>query len=100
MLARFSLFRCRTRRKPQRPPAARPCLERLEDRLTPAFSFGGAFAVGGPASDNAQTVVVDDGGNVYVAGKFGLFGSTVDFDPGPGVFNLTTASPDALYVAK
>lgn len=42
---------------------------------------------------------VDADGNVYSAG---LFQNTVDFDPGPGVFNLTGAAIEELgiYISK
>ncbi len=44
--------------------------------------FGGT---GGTA--NGCSITTDANGNVYTIGTFSL---TVDFDPGPGVFNLTT----------
>ncbi len=42
-------------------------------------------------------VVVDVGGNVYVVG---LFEGTADFDPGPGVFNLTSAPLGEAFICK
>jgi len=39
---------------------------------------------------------LDGNGNLVVAG---YFAGTVDFDPGPGVFNLTT-SPRTIFIAK
>ena len=52
------------------------------------------------ASSNAwassKAVATDAAGNVYVAG---YFQGTVDFDPGPNTFNLTSTSNE-VYVAK
>ncbi|MCE2995079.1 MAG: BspA family leucine-rich repeat surface protein [Cyclobacteriaceae bacterium] len=47
-----------------------------------------AKPLGGTSSDRGIGIITDAGGNVLTAGRFG---STVDFDPGPGVFNLTPA---------
>lgn len=47
---------------------------------------------------NAGTAIrLDKYGNVYVTGNFQ---STVDFDPGPAVFNMTTTGNFASFVAK
>jgi hypothetical protein len=40
----------------------------------------------GGASDYSYDIEVDSSGNVYTAG---VLGGTVDFDPGPGTYNLT-----------
>ena len=42
------------------------------------------------------SIVIDSKKNVY---SVGLFTGTADFDPGPGIFNLTTSNSD-LFVAK
>lgn len=49
--------------------------------------------------NNARTVDVDVKGNVYSAG---LFTYSADFDPGPGVFTLTSTSPSnrSIYISK
>jgi gliding motility-associated-like protein len=41
--------------------------------------------------------VIDDAGNIYTTG---FFWATVDFDDGPGIFNLTAAGGDAVFVLK
>src|SRR5262249_23129366 len=64
-------------------------------------AFGWAFSAGSATSDVGQGLVIDPAGNICVAGKFGPNGGAgVDFDPGPGVVNLTALGYDALYVAK
>ncbi|HBI14409.1 MAG TPA: hypothetical protein DDY20_02645 [Desulfobulbaceae bacterium] len=47
-----------------------------------------AKAIGGPSSDWASEISIDASGNMYTTGSFA---GTVDFDPGPGTFNLTSA---------
>lgn len=50
--------------------------------------------VGGDSTiEQSRAIAVDNQGNIYYAGNFKV---TVDFDPGPGVFNLST-HPLALY---
>jgi hypothetical protein len=48
-----------------------------------------AKQIGGTGYDYGHSIIVDGNGNVYVTGSFR---NTVDFDPGMGVANLTTAS--------
>ena len=55
-----------------------------------AKSFGGFFQM-------LPSVITDGTGNVYVISAF--TGTAIDFDPGPGVFNLTATSYD-VYVLK
>ena len=56
-----------------------------------------ARRVGGTGFDRASDLAVDGGGNVVVAG---YFGGTVDFDPGAGTQNLTSAGSDDAFVLK
>lgn len=65
-------------------------------KLDATGNFVWAKAFSGTAADNANDLAVDVSGNVYITG---LFQATADFDPGPGVFNLTATSND-VYVAK
>jgi Ca2+-binding RTX toxin-like protein len=57
-----------------------------------AFSFGGTtYYYPGPG------VATDAAGNAHV---FGKFEATVDFDPGPGTFPLTSSGGPDTYVVK
>lgn len=62
---------------------------------TGAFVWGKSF--GGPGTNNCRSVNVDATGNVYLAGDFPF---TVDFDPGPGVFEITVAGSTDGYILK
>lgn len=51
---------------------------------------------GASSTNEGHAVAIDDSGNVYVAGEFV---QTIDFDPGPGVTELTANNTDN-FVAK
>ncbi len=53
--------------------------------------------VGGPISERPENMVIDDAGNVHITGSYH---GTVDFDPGPGVFNLTAGLYNDIFVYK
>jgi len=53
--------------------------------------------MGGINTDNMYKAVADDAGNIYATG---FFRGTVDFDPGPGVFNLSSPGGEAVFVLK
>lgn len=61
----------------------------------PALAW--ARSVGSTLAEAAEGVGVDATGAVYFTGTFR---GTVDFDPGPGLFNLTATGTSALYVCK
>ncbi len=64
-------------------------------KLNPFGSFAWARSFGNTGVDYGMCVDVDAAGNVYVGGKFDL---TVDFDPGAGVSNLTSAGVYDAFV--
>jgi len=55
-----------------------------------------AEKIGGWNDDEGNSIAVDAGGNVYVGG---YFWGTVDFDPGPGIFNLSSNGKD-FFIMK
>jgi hypothetical protein len=57
-------------------------------KLDPSGNFIWGKEIGGPANEDALDLDIDASGNVYVVGEFG---GTVDFDPGAGTNNVTTA---------
>jgi ribosomal protein S11 len=67
-------------------------------KLDPSGNLIWAKSFGNSTYDYGYAIAVDDTGNVYSAGRFQ---STVDFDPGPGTFNLTAvASNSDAYIQK
>lgn len=56
-----------------------------------------AKAIGNSGDDVGHCITTDIDGNVYTIGAF--YG-IVDFDPGPGVFNLTSAGDADIFVSK
>jgi len=52
-------------------------------------TFQWAKTWGGNGYDDCDAVAVDGLGDVYVGGMFGSTNQTCDFDPGPGVSNLS-----------
>ncbi len=57
-----------------------------------------AKSVGGTVWDSPKDALIDSSGNIYLTGR--LDGDTIDFDPGPGVFNLPSAGAHDFYVLK
>lgn len=60
-----------------------------------APTFEWAIRFGGIGYDLVRSVDTDASGNIYVVGDF--FG-TVDFDPGPGIYELTTINVGGFIV--
>jgi hypothetical protein len=68
------------------------CLSKFDQNGTWAWTKRMGNTIGQP-----QALALDPDGNVYMSG---MFKSTVDFDPGPGVVNLTSAGADDIFLAK
>jgi len=56
------------------------------------------YQIGGSVVEQVNDVVVDSSGNVYSVGIFS--GSNVDFNPGAGVYNLSSAGSDDVFISK
>lgn len=61
------------------------------------LQFAWAKQVGAAQIDGAYSIVPDAAGNVYVLGEFN---GTVDFDPGPGIFNMSSGGSFCMYILK
>jgi hypothetical protein len=67
-------------------------------QLTAAGNFAWANSAGKSAGIYSKSLATDPFGNILAAGSF--YGS-VDFDPGPGVFNLSTSVPEKdIFIYK
>ncbi|MCC6402351.1 MAG: SBBP repeat-containing protein [Flavobacteriales bacterium] len=56
-----------------------------------------AHAIGGNSADRTFSVAVDDAGNVLSVGTFSL---SMDLDPGPGVFTVSSVSDLDVFIRK
>ena len=66
-------------------------------KLDASGNFVWARQLGGVSNDEGLSVTADDMGNVYATG---YFQNTVDFDPGPGIVNLTSSGSRDIFVCK
>jgi len=101
-LRRFTDFgKSRRRTGAGRSAATRLSFEPLEPRAMLSADPGWAFGLGGPVflTDVADAAVnIGPDNHLYVAGSFR---STVDFDPGPGVTQLTSnINAQDSFIAK
>ncbi len=62
---------------------------------SPTFQW--AKSMGGNSYDRSFSITADVSGNVYTTGSFL---GTVDFNPGPGIFNLTSTGIDGIFISK
>jgi len=61
----------------------------------PQFSW--AKSMGGAGSESGTNVTTDAAGNYYISGTYT---SSIDCDPGPGVYTLTPAGGTDTYLIK
>src|SRR5262249_10507671 len=66
-------------------------------KLSSAGTLVWAEPVGGTDIDQGNSVAADSAGNVYVTGTFS---TTVDFDPGTGVANLSAGGFEDAFLLK
>src|SRR5215203_293397 len=66
---------------------------RPTEATTPVVAIG----IGTNGIDRGFGIGVDDDGNIYATGSYG---TTADFDPGPGVTAFTAVGSDDVWVAK
>jgi hypothetical protein len=66
-------------------------------KLNANGNFVWAKAFSGPDNDWCASLTLDVFANLYICG---LFGATVDFDPGPGTNNLVSAGLYDAFIAK
>ncbi|HNW90219.1 MAG TPA: SBBP repeat-containing protein [Bacteroidales bacterium] len=56
-----------------------------------------AKSIGGSSDEDPRCINIDASGNIYITG---IFQGTADFDPGAGVYNLTSAGSNDIFLAK
>ncbi|MFM7741123.1 MAG: SBBP repeat-containing protein [Planctomycetota bacterium] len=79
-------------------PAGRTAeYQKLEPRCLMAGDFVWANHYSGGSTEVGQAVVADSAGNVYTVGNFS---GTVDFESGPGVWNVTATGAQDGYLTK
>jgi hypothetical protein len=66
-------------------------------KLDTAGNLQWAKQFAGSGDESANDVATDSVGNVYITGQFM---NTTDFDPGPGVFNLSSNGNFDIFVCK
>ncbi|MBA3664959.1 MAG: SBBP repeat-containing protein [Bacteroidetes bacterium] len=66
-------------------------------KLDASGSFVWAKAFGAQGADHAQAIYADSLGNTYI---IGTFQGTVDFNPGPAVYTLTSVWGNDVFVLK
>ena len=70
-------------------PASPTQAETLSLPLSISGDYIWAKGIGGTSDDQGYGIVTDSSGNIYTTG---YFSSTVDFDPGNGVFELVSSN--------
>lgn len=60
-------------------------------------NYTGSITLGGPGNDEGSGIAIDDHGDIYVTG---VYGQTVDFDPGPDVDEHTSNHKQDVFLCK
>jgi hypothetical protein len=66
-------------------------------KLNSSGNFQWAKRIGGALYEEGSAITMDAPGNIYIAGSFG---GTDDFDPGVGIYNLTSIGVYDMFVLK
>lgn len=66
-------------------------------KLDPLGNFIWGRKIGSGQTETYYSAVSDNKGNIYIAGRFQF---TVDFDPGPDTFNITSGGFYDMFVVK
>jgi hypothetical protein len=66
-------------------------------KLDSSGNFVWVKTFGGSAIDIGRCIKVDATGDIYITG---YFGATVDFNPGGGAFNMTSAGGSDIFILK
>ncbi len=66
-------------------------------KLNSAGDFVWAIQLGGPINDSGFSITTDNMDDIYISG---FFEGTVDFNPGPGTFNLTSSGGPEIFICK
>lgn len=66
-------------------------------KLNASGNFVWSKQIGGPAADRAESMVIDNDGNIFLAG---FFSGSTDFNPGAGVATLSSAGDSDVFYAK
>ncbi len=67
------------------------------EKLDSAGNFIWVKTFGGMVDDKITSIAISTSGHLYITGSFM---DVVDFDPGPGVANLTSAGNDDIFISK
>jgi hypothetical protein len=62
-----------------------------------AQHFDWVKQIGNVTNEHSGSMTIDGKGYVYLTGRFD---GTLDFDPGPGVYNLTSSGQNNVFIAK
>lgn len=66
-------------------------------KLDSSGNFVWVRQIGGISGEIGSSITLDESGNIYTTGEFL---ETIDFDPGPETYNLTSAGLSDIYVLK